>query len=48
MDHGLRYLTKRNKIQFFPIDIKDYFCMEIDHEKDLEKVKKYIADKNRL
>ena len=46
-EKAIENLTKRNKIQFFPIDIKDYFCMEIDYQEDLEKIKKYVAYKRR-
>jgi len=41
-EKAIENLIKKNKIEFYPINIKDFFCVEIDYQKDLEIVKKHI------
>ena len=41
-EKAIENLIKKNKIEFYPINIKDFFCVEIDYQKDLEIVRKHI------
>lgn len=41
-EKAIENLIKKNKVKFYPINIEKLFCVEIDYQKDLKVVKKYL------
>jgi len=44
-EKAVENIIKNNKVKFYPVDIKNLFCVEIDYESDLQLVKDHIKSK---